>query len=102
MPMFFVIIAEISFNYIINKSTSPGGSSGGSSGAPTIYCSSVDYGPWGACVGSVQTRQVINRSPSACALTTSQQLASTRDCVIEDDEDEDNGHGHSHHRGAVH
>jgi hypothetical protein len=79
----------ISFNYIINKSTSPGGSSGGSSSAPTIYCSSVDYGPWGACVGSVQTRQVINRSPSACALTTSQQLASTRDCVIEDDEDEE-------------
>jgi hypothetical protein len=78
--------ASDTFTFTWGSVPRSGSSSGG---AHTIYCSSVEYGPWGACVGTVQTRQVINRSPSGCALTTSQQLASTRDCVVENDKDEE-------------
>ncbi len=67
---------------------STGGGGGGGGGTQTTDCSSVEYGPWEACVGTVQTRQVINRSPSGCTLTQSQQLDTTRDCIIDDDEEE--------------
>jgi len=59
----------------------------GSSGISTIYCSTVEYSDWGVCIGNIQTRQIINRSPSSCTLTTSQQLATNRECVINNEEE---------------
>ncbi len=59
----------------------------GSSGLSIVYCSNVEYGDWGVCVGNIQTRQIINRSPSSCSLTTSQQLATNRECVINNEEE---------------
>lgn len=83
----------VSFAYTIDKDTGGGGSTGGGGGGGSVsYCTSVEYGPWQACSGSVQTRSVITKLPSGCSLTTSQQIATSRDCVP-GDEDDDEGEG---------
>lgn len=70
-----------SFSYSINITPS-GGGTGSGAGAVTNYCSSVSYSDWGVCTSGFQYRSVISRSPSACTLTTAQQLSLTRECVV--------------------
>ncbi len=61
-------------------------SGGGGGGVPITYCTSVEYDDWGDCINGFQNRSIIDRIPSGCTLTTEQQLAQTRECVIEDEE----------------
>ena len=59
-------------------------SSGGGGGSVVNYCTSVSYGNWGSCIGEFQFRQVLSQSPSGCTLTSAQQIAAQRTCVIDD------------------
>jgi len=53
---------------------------------PTTYCTNVFYSNWGTCIGGFQNRSVISSLPSGCTLTTAQQLATSKECVIHNKE----------------
>jgi len=65
-------------SYTINIS-----SGGGGGGGSTTYCSSVTYTDWSAsCFGTVQSRSVLTSTPNGCTLTSAQQTAAQRTCVV--------------------
>jgi hypothetical protein len=59
--------------------TNTGGGGGGGGGNIT-YCSIVTYSSWQTCIGNQQFRTVLTSSPTACTLTTPQQLGVSRTC----------------------
>jgi len=78
-----------SAQYIINIPSASGSSGGG--GAAVSYCNSVEYGPWQACIGGLQTRSIFSSLPSGCTLTTAQQLAASRACTIDIIDEQEGG-----------
>lgn len=76
--------------YTINIPSTGGGGGGGSSANPTVYCTSVTYSDWGSCVGGVQYRAAVSKSPANCSLTTAQQLAANQTCQVAEANEENN------------
>jgi len=70
----------VSFSYTISSNS--GSHSSGGGGSYVVPCTSVNYGPWQTCNGSIQVRSVLSQSPSGCSLTTAQQLATTQSCTL--------------------
>ncbi len=76
-----IATSSVSFTWYI--ATSGGGGSSGGGGGYINYCTQVEYSSWGACVNGFQTRTVVSSFPATCSLTTSQQIDSSRICVID-------------------
>ena len=70
----------VSFSYTISSNN--GSHSGGGGGSYVVPCTSINYGPWQTCNGTIQVRSVLSQSPSGCSLTTAQQLAATQNCTL--------------------
>lgn len=70
----------VSSAYTINISSGGGGGGGGSN---TTYCSALTYNSWqGTCFNGLQYRTILTQTPSACTLTTAQQLTLQRACEV--------------------
>jgi hypothetical protein len=61
----------------------------GGGGSYISYCTSVTYSDWGECVDNSQSREVTDKSPSGCRLTSAQEADKTRDCVPAEEESEE-------------
>jgi len=58
-----------------------GGGGGGGSYLPTP-CATVTYSEWSICTNNLQSRDILNQSPSSCSLTAFQQQEKIRACLI--------------------
>lgn len=72
--------------YTLSGSTcvaNSGGGGGGGGGSSTIYCSALTYNAWqSTCFNGLQYRTILTQSPTACVLTTAQQLSLQRACEV--------------------
>ncbi len=84
------IVGTDAGNYTLTQPTLTGtikAVSSGIIGSSINFCSSVGYSSWGDCVGGIQHRDILSKSASGCTLTTEQQLAAQRVCVVFDNTD---------------
>jgi hypothetical protein len=81
ISFFLLIFSAFGFSTAFGYGGGGGSSSGGGAFSPD--CSSVTYGAWGPNINGFQYRDVVSQFPPNCSLSTSQQLARSRDYVVE-------------------